>query len=86
MNIYIKRMGSGHSNGRHITPRYEAVRKQLDYTHDLNAMLKDNGYSPADGLYGANRKARNNGLIGNETYYKYDKANRNANRAKHQWD
>ena len=79
-------MGSGHSNGRHITPRYEAVRKQLNYTHDLNEMLKGNGYSPADGLYEANQKARNNGLIGNDTYYKYDKANRNANRAKHQWN
>ena len=79
-------MGSGHSNGRRITPRYEAVRKQLDYTYDVNKVLTDNGYSPEAYLYNGNEKARNNGLIGNDTYYKYDKANKNANRAKHVWD
>lgn len=79
-------MGSGHSSAFIKKERKRAVHKQINYTHDLNEMLKYNGYSPEDNLYGANHKARDNGLIGNDTYYKYDNANRNANMAKHQWD
>lgn len=78
-------MGSGHSRGRRITPRYEAVKDQLDATYDLNYMLKHNGYSPEDGLYDANAKAYDNDLIGTQTYHQNNKINKKANRAKHVW-
>jgi len=61
-------MGNGASNGRQITGRYEAVKKQLDSTYDLNKKLKDNGYSPANGLNGAKNKAKKHGLIDTPDY------------------
>jgi hypothetical protein len=79
-------MGSGHSNGRRITPRYEAVQDQLDATYDMNKLLKNNGYSPEGGLYDANAKAWDHDLIGKYTYNKNNKINRIANNAKHVWN
>ena len=79
-------MGNGASNNRGITPRYEAVKKQLDSTYDLNKKLKDNGYSPANGLYDANKKAKKHGLINTPDYNKYGKINKQANISKHVWN
>jgi hypothetical protein len=78
-------MGAGASGHRHITPRYEAVIGQLNATHDLNKKLKDNGYSPASGLYDANNKAKAHKLINTPEYKHYDKVNKKANKSKHQW-
>ncbi len=79
-------MGNGASHNRNITPRYEAVKHQLNATHDLNKKLKDNGYSPANGLYDANKKAKKHGLIDTPKYKHYGKVNHDANKAKHQWN
>jgi len=82
-------MGSGsssHSEGRHITHRYGAADKEIDYAHYLNKKLKNNGYSAEPYMNDANRKARKFGLISDDSYFKYKKANRDANNAKHQWN
>jgi hypothetical protein len=84
-SILIKVMGNGASNGRGLTPRYMDVKRQLDATHDLNKALKNNGYSPASGLYEANKKAKQHGLINTPDYNHNQKINHKANKAKHSW-
>ena len=82
-------MGSGsssHSDGRHVTPRYGPADKEIDCAHYLNKKLKNNGYSTEGYMRDANRKARKFGLISDESYYNYNKVNRDANNAKHQWN
>lgn len=75
-------MGSGSSG---LTPRYNAVKQQLNATYELNKALKDDGYSPAPGLYDANRKAKANGIIDTPAYNRYVEINKKANKAKHEW-
>jgi hypothetical protein len=75
----------GFSDGRNLTPRYMDVKKQLNATHDLNERLKKNGSKPANGLFAANNKAKQHGLINTATYNYNKEVNRKANQAKHKW-
>lgn len=78
-------MGNTSSDGRGITPRYENVKKQLDATYDLNKRLKENGHRPANGLYQANNKCKQHGLIDTPQFKHYNNVNKKANKAKHSW-
>lgn len=78
-------MGNTSSDGRGITPRYEDVKKQLNATYDLNKRLKENGRHAANGLYQANKKCKQYGLIDTPQYKHYNKVNQKANKAKHSW-
>lgn len=75
----------GFSDGRNLTARYMDVKKQLNATHDLNERLKKNGSKPANGLFAANQKAKQRGLINTATYNYNKEVNRKANEAKHRW-
>ncbi len=75
----------GYSDGRHLTPRYMDVKKQLNATYDLNQKLKKNGNKPANGLFAANNQAKKQGLIDTPTYNSNKEINRKANLAKHRW-
>lgn len=76
---------SSSSDGRNITPRYENVKKQLDATYDLNKALKKNGHRPANGLYQANQKCKQYGIINTPEFNYYNQVNKKANKAKHSW-
>lgn len=78
-------MGSGHSNGRGITARYNAANRQLDALYDLNKKFKSNRVSPSDHLFSANKKAWKHGLISSRTYENNFSINNRANHAKHNW-
>jgi hypothetical protein len=80
-----KSLPCGISGGRNITYKYEAVKKQLDGTYDLNKMLEKHGYEKANGLYGANKKAKKHELIDTPKYKKYGAINHGANLGKHEW-
>ena len=76
---------SGSSGNRNITPRYEAVKSQLNATYDLNKALNKDGHSPASGLFDANNKAKSYGIIDTPQFNRNAQINKDANNAKHKW-